>query len=299
MIIRVGDIKKNFKNSVLDRIHSSIPPIWGYNSEKCCGLRPVSLSVHNILQDWSNKNNAYVLFLPNSKLPIIGIAKIKILETRESTNEENGWNEPTAIGITEWNIQMNIEKFWDLSKIPILDSIFSYDTINEVHGRRLPQSSILYRFIYDFGLLNNKENMPFLPQYITDDVISKLHKMGILDLNLIYVLLSMTMMLIEICYYIYSIIYSNLMIFFLIRIELGGQHHHVLIVLIQQLFHGDEWLTFHKTNLEALKSIAIFLRFLKAKRFLRRLKNGLSRSFTYLKAHRQTSQILIYPDRRK
>ena len=53
-----------------------------------------------------------------------------------------------------------------------------------------PQSSILYRFIYDFGLLNNKDNMPFLPQYITDDVISKLHKMGILDLNLIYVLLS-------------------------------------------------------------------------------------------------------------
>jgi len=153
MIIRVGDIKKNFKNSVLDRIkdqdriRNQDPkkvPIWGYNSEKCCGLRPVSLSVHNVLRDWSSENNAYVLFLPNSKSPIVGIAKINISETRESTNAENGWDEPTAMGITMWDIQINIERFWDLSKISFDNTIFAYDTINAVHGRRLPQSSLLY-----------------------------------------------------------------------------------------------------------------------------------------------------------
>ena len=53
-----------------------------------------------------------------------------------------------------------------------------------------PQSSLLYRFIYDFGLLDNKDNMPFLPQYITDDIISKLNKIGVSDLNLVYVILS-------------------------------------------------------------------------------------------------------------
>jgi hypothetical protein len=53
-----------------------------------------------------------------------------------------------------------------------------------------PQSSLLYRFIYDFGLLKNNDNMPFLPQYITDNIISKLNEVGILDLNLIYVILS-------------------------------------------------------------------------------------------------------------
>lgn len=53
-----------------------------------------------------------------------------------------------------------------------------------------PQSSLLYRFIYDFGLLDNKDNMPFLPQYITDDVISKLNEIGVSDLNLVYVILS-------------------------------------------------------------------------------------------------------------
>lgn len=153
MMIRVGDINKNFKNSVLDRIrdqdrirdeHAMKLPIWGYNSEKCCGLRPVSISVHNILRDWSDQHNAYLLFLPNSKSPIIGIAKINISETRESTNVENGWHEPTAMGITTWDIQINIERFWDLSNTPFTESIFAYDTINAVHGRRLPQSSLLY-----------------------------------------------------------------------------------------------------------------------------------------------------------
>jgi hypothetical protein len=119
-------------------------PIWGYNSEKCCGLRPVSISVHNILRDWSDQHNAYLLFLPNSKSPIVGIAKINISETRESTNVENGWHEPTAMGITTWDIQINIERFWDLSNTPFTESIFAYDTINAVHGRRLPQSSLLY-----------------------------------------------------------------------------------------------------------------------------------------------------------
>jgi len=156
MMIRVGDIKKNFKNSVLDRIDKqdnqdriinqdpSKLPIWGYNSEKCCGLRPVSLSVHNRLLDWSNQKNAYVLFLPNQKSPIIGIAKINISDSRESTNAENGWNEPTAMGTTTWDIQINIERFWDLSKLLIDNTIFTYDTINAVHGRRLPQASLLY-----------------------------------------------------------------------------------------------------------------------------------------------------------
>jgi hypothetical protein len=148
MIIRIGDISKNFKHSVLDRIPLSGTgsdkenPIWGYNSEKCCGLQPVSLAIHSILR---TSPNMYAFFLPNNKSPFIGIAKIYISENRESTNEENGWTEPTAMGITDWNIQINIEKFWDLREIPFIDSLFSYATINNINGARLPQSSLIYK----------------------------------------------------------------------------------------------------------------------------------------------------------
>jgi hypothetical protein len=145
IIIRIGDITQNFTRSVLERIENlnpDHPPVWGYNSDKCCGLRPVSRSIHNILL---TATDMYALFLPNNKSSITGIAKIYISETRDSTNRENGWTEPTAAGITDWNIQINIEKFWDLRDIPLIDSLFSYTTINTINGARLPQASLIYQ----------------------------------------------------------------------------------------------------------------------------------------------------------
>jgi phosphoglycolate phosphatase len=49
LILRVGDVNSNFKNSVLDRIplNSHIKPIWGYNSEKALSkYEPTYIAKH-------------------------------------------------------------------------------------------------------------------------------------------------------------------------------------------------------------------------------------------------------------
>jgi len=154
LILRVGDVNSNFKNSVLDRIplNSHIKPIWGYNSENCCGFKSSSNKKHNLLIDYTTRNNCYILILPNKKSGIIGIAKIKNINKRElgplisvsSSNEENGWNNTTCYGHDSWNYELIIEKYWDFSKLFSSNGLeqFSYSTLFECKGKRLTQSSI-------------------------------------------------------------------------------------------------------------------------------------------------------------
>ena len=152
-IVRVGDINGNIKNSVLERIKEKTSPIWGYNSSNCCGFKTMSNSMHRMLESWTLESNCYMLFLPNKKNNIIGIAKVHRLNRREigelislsTTNEENGWNQPTAYGGSNWDIEVVIEKYWDLTMLyTIDDTTFSYDTIQKIHEKRIPQASILY-----------------------------------------------------------------------------------------------------------------------------------------------------------
>lgn len=146
MIIRVGDISENFTRSVLDRMQNGfdLKPIWGYNSNKCGGLSTTSQIRHKKLVSWSNEGNAYLLFLPKNKSSIVGVAKISIGEKRTTTNAENGWISPTAIGDMEWDIEIFIEKYWDVRKIDLLPSIFSYDTLMTIHQKKITQNSLLY-----------------------------------------------------------------------------------------------------------------------------------------------------------
>lgn len=141
VIIRVGDIKSNFTNSVLSRLanNSEIKPIWGYNSDNCCGFKSASNSKHKLLVDYITRSNCYLLILPNKKSGIIGLAKIKSINKRElgplisisATNEENGWNSTTFYGYNLWDYELIIEKYWDFSKILSAEGIeeFSYKNL--------------------------------------------------------------------------------------------------------------------------------------------------------------------------
>jgi hypothetical protein len=146
--MRVGNINENFKNSVLDRISidSRQFPIWGYNSDTCCGLPTVSNSRHKLLLKSIHDNTCYVLFLPNNKSGIIGLAKIKGISKRElgplipisSTNEDNGW---TQKGLNNWDYEMIIDKYWDLTKL-FDANVFSYDKLFVEKNTKISQSSI-------------------------------------------------------------------------------------------------------------------------------------------------------------
>jgi hypothetical protein len=151
--MRVGDINSNFKNSVVNRLNddSELNPMWGYNSEKCCGFKSVSLVKHELLLSSVAKNNCYVLCLPNKTSNIVGIAKIRNISKREigpliaftTTNEENGWNSTTAYGYMDWDYEMIIEKYWDITKL-FNDTcdIFSYNKLFREKGKRLSQASV-------------------------------------------------------------------------------------------------------------------------------------------------------------
>jgi hypothetical protein len=152
--MRIGDIGGNFKNSVLDRIsnNSELKPKWGYNSDKCCAIKCISNSIHSLIMRNMTNTNCYILFLPNKKSGIIGIAKIKHINKRElgplvsisSTNEENGWNLPTITGLIDWDYEIEIEKYWDFSKIFSINGLddFSYNKLFVEKSKRLSQSSI-------------------------------------------------------------------------------------------------------------------------------------------------------------
>ena len=91
-------------------------------------------------------DNCYVLFLPNNKSGVIGIAKIKGISKRElgplisvsSTNEENGWIQK---GLDNWDYEIIIDKYWDLSKLFDTND-FSYDKLFVEKKTKISQSSI-------------------------------------------------------------------------------------------------------------------------------------------------------------
>ncbi len=138
-IMRIGDPSKNFHNSVISRVNNH-NPIWGYNSEKCCGFKAVSNNMHrNIVSSIDENGFMYVLFKPYKCKDFIGLAKVSnVYERITRNNTYNGWTEPTAYGSLEWNYQFDIDVYYDLTIVA--NRAFKNSTLNEFI--RLTQSSV-------------------------------------------------------------------------------------------------------------------------------------------------------------
>lgn len=140
-IMRVGNMPGNFSRSVLDRLEDG-KPIWGYNSNRCCGFRSVSNSTHDeILSAIRTYGHALVLFKPSKNGSLVGLAMISNVYQRitgAGENDANGWTDTTPSGSSDWNIQMDIDRYWDLTLVA--NDAFHHETITQM--MRITQSSI-------------------------------------------------------------------------------------------------------------------------------------------------------------
>jgi len=153
LILRVGGIDGNFKNSVLSKVgifscedeSAVMNPTWGYNKNKFCGFPSVSKRYHNMILN--DSNNIMLLFKPNRSKSyngnLLGLAKIDNVRERPAnelipiaiTDEELGWQSATK---DRWDTLFDIVEYWDLSIFK--DNIFS-DTTLMKHGKKLGQQT--------------------------------------------------------------------------------------------------------------------------------------------------------------
>ena len=136
-IMRVGDVNGNFKVSVLDRMHSTKQPVWGYKKKN---IR----NIDQLLCDKVANGKGYVLFLPSGARGFCGLAKITSIAERalgpfialDETDEEIGWQ--TTSNSSGWDVEVRIGEYWDFSTFKA--SVFGHATIR---GKQiLPQSSV-------------------------------------------------------------------------------------------------------------------------------------------------------------